>query len=112
MRNVVKSTRWVIVVRCLSCQHRGIIAEGNLVRFGIKPGAPLAQFVKRLRRLGIMSFEAPPGKRSMFGYLTIDLLNSVSGMSISERLQPQPYTCKWLVAFIASPLTAGLLGQE
>jgi hypothetical protein len=44
-----------------------------------------------------MSFEAPPGKRSMFGYLTIDLLNSVSGMSISERLQPQPYTCKWLV---------------
>jgi hypothetical protein len=51
-------------------------------------------------------------KRSMFGYLTIDLLNSVSGMSISERLQPQPYTCKWLVAFIASPLTAGLLGQE
>jgi hypothetical protein len=50
-----------------------------------------------------MSFEAPPGKRSMFGYLTIDLLNSVSGMSISERLQ---------VAFIASPLTSGLLGQE
>lgn len=46
-----------------------------------------------------MSFEAPPGKRSMFGYLTIDLLNSVSGMSISERLQLQPYTCKWLVAF-------------
>jgi hypothetical protein len=54
-----------------------------------------------------MSFEA-----SMFGYLKIDLLNSVSGMSISERLQPQPYTCKWLVAFIASPLTSGLLGQE
>ena len=44
--------------------------------------------------------------------LTIDLLNSVSGMSISERLQPQQYTCKWLVAFIASPLTSGLLGQE
>jgi hypothetical protein len=47
-----------------------------------------------------MSFEAPPEKRSVFGYLTIDLLNSVSGMSISERLHP------------ASPLTAGLLGQE
>jgi hypothetical protein len=45
----MKSPRWVIVVRCLSCQHRGIIAEGNLVRFGIKPGAPVAQFVKRLR---------------------------------------------------------------
>jgi hypothetical protein len=29
-----------------------------------------------------------------------------------ERLQPQSYTCKWLVAFIASRLTAGLLGQE
>jgi hypothetical protein len=52
-----------------------------------------------------MSFEA-----SMFGYLTIDLLNSVSGMSISERLQPQPYTSKWLVGFIASPPTSGLLG--
>jgi len=94
MRNVVKSPRWVIVVRCLRCQHRGIIAEGNLVRFGIKPGAPLAQFVKRLRRLGIMSFEAPPGKRSMFGYLTNRLVETVSGM------------------FIASPLTTGLLGQE
>jgi hypothetical protein len=57
-------------------------------------------------------FEASAGKRSMFGYLTIDLLNSVSGMSISERLQPQPYTCKWLVAFIAFPLTSDLLGQE
>jgi catechol 2,3-dioxygenase-like lactoylglutathione lyase family enzyme len=39
----------IIVVRCLSCQHRGVIAEGDLVRFGIKPGAPVAQFVKRLR---------------------------------------------------------------
>lgn len=36
---------------------------------------------------GIMSFEAPPGKRLMFGYLMIDWLNSVSGMSISERTQ-------------------------
>ena len=72
----------------------------------------VGQWVLGVLQVGIMSFEAPPGKRSMFGYLTIDLLNSVSGMSISERLQPQPYTCKWLVAFIASPLTAGLLGQE
>ncbi len=45
----VKSPRWVIAVRCLSCRHRGVIAEGDLVRFGIKPGAPVAQFVKRLR---------------------------------------------------------------
>jgi hypothetical protein len=49
MRNMVKSPRWVIVVRCLSCQHRGVIAEADLVGFGIKPGAPVAQFVKRLR---------------------------------------------------------------
>jgi hypothetical protein len=46
---VAKSPRWVIVVRCLSCQHRGVIAEGDLGRFGIKPGVPVAQFVKRLR---------------------------------------------------------------
>jgi hypothetical protein len=37
-----KSPRWVIAVRCLSCRHRGVIAEGDLVRFGIKPGAPVA----------------------------------------------------------------------
>jgi hypothetical protein len=49
MRDVVKSTRSVIVVRCLSCQHRGFIAEHDLVRFGLKAGAPIAQFVKRLR---------------------------------------------------------------
>jgi hypothetical protein len=40
---------WVIVVQCLNCQHRGVIAEGDLVSFGVKPGAPVAQFVKRLR---------------------------------------------------------------
>jgi hypothetical protein len=39
----------VIAVRCLRCRHRGVIAERDLVRFGIKPGAPVAQFVKRLR---------------------------------------------------------------
>ncbi len=45
----VKSPRWVIAVRCLSCRHRCMIAESDLVRFGVKPGAPVAQFVKRLR---------------------------------------------------------------
>jgi hypothetical protein len=45
----VKSPRWVIAVRCLSCRHRGVIAESDLPRFGIRPGAPVAQFVKRLR---------------------------------------------------------------
>jgi hypothetical protein len=49
MRDVVKSPRSVIMVRCLSCQHHGIIAEDDLVRFRLKPGAPIAQFVKRLR---------------------------------------------------------------
>jgi hypothetical protein len=44
MRNVVKP-RWVIVVRCLSCRRRGVIPEGDLVRFGIELGAPVAQFV-------------------------------------------------------------------
>jgi hypothetical protein len=46
---MVKGPRWVIVVRCLSCRHRGGIAEGDLVRFGVKPGAPVARFIKRLR---------------------------------------------------------------
>ena len=45
----VKSPRWVIAVRCLSCRHRGVIAESDLPRFGIRPGAPVAAFVKRLR---------------------------------------------------------------
>ena len=49
MRDVVKSPRSVIMVRCLSCRHHGIIAEDDLVRFRLKPGAPIAQFVKRLR---------------------------------------------------------------
>jgi hypothetical protein len=39
----------VITVRCLRCQHRGVIAEADLPRFGVKPGAPVARFVKRLR---------------------------------------------------------------
>ena len=30
-------------------------------------------------RLGRRSVEAPPGKRRMFGYLMIDLSNSISG---------------------------------
>ncbi len=45
----VKNSRRVIAVRCLNCRHCGVIAEGDLVRFGVKPGAPVAQFVKRLR---------------------------------------------------------------
>src|SRR5262249_31686862 len=48
-RKVLNNPRPFIVVRCLPCQHRGFVSERELVRFGIKPGTPVAQFVKRLR---------------------------------------------------------------
>jgi ribosomal protein S27E len=44
-----KAKSWVIAVRCLSCRHRGVIAEADLPRFGVRPGAPVPRFVKRLR---------------------------------------------------------------
>jgi hypothetical protein len=49
MSKVVNSPRPVILVQCLTYQHRGFISDRELVRFGLKPGAPVAQFVKRLR---------------------------------------------------------------
>jgi hypothetical protein len=49
MSKVVNSPRPVILVQCLTCQHHGFISERELVRFGLKPFAPVAQFVKRLR---------------------------------------------------------------
>jgi hypothetical protein len=49
MSKVLNSPRSIILVQCLTCQHRGFISERELVRFGLKPGAPVAQFVKRLR---------------------------------------------------------------
>jgi hypothetical protein len=48
-RKVLNSPRPIILVQCLSCQHRGFVSERELVRFGIKPGTPVARFVKRLR---------------------------------------------------------------
>ena len=33
----------------LSCRHKGTIVERELVRFGVRPDAPISQFVKRLR---------------------------------------------------------------
>jgi len=45
----LKAKSWVIAVRCLRCRHRGVIAEADLAHFGVRPGAPVAQFVKRLR---------------------------------------------------------------
>jgi hypothetical protein len=49
MRNALNKSRPLILVQCLTCQHRGFVSERELVRFGIKPGTPVAQFVKRLR---------------------------------------------------------------
>jgi hypothetical protein len=39
----------VVVVRCLSCQHKGALSRNDLTRFGLKPEAPITAFVKRLR---------------------------------------------------------------
>jgi hypothetical protein len=49
MRKVVDKPHTVILVECLSCRHRGAVTERDLMRFGVKPAAPIAQFVKRLR---------------------------------------------------------------
>jgi hypothetical protein len=38
-----------ISVRCLSCRHKAVIAERELIRFGVRPGAPISHFIKRLR---------------------------------------------------------------
>jgi hypothetical protein len=37
-----------IVVQCLACGHVGALSESNLPRFGEKPDAPIAKFIKRL----------------------------------------------------------------
>jgi hypothetical protein len=44
------------MVECLRCRHIGRIAELELIRCGIKPNAPIASFIKRLRCLD----ELPP----------------------------------------------------
>jgi hypothetical protein len=38
-----------IYVRCMSCRHRSTLNAAALKRFGLKPDAPIASFVKRLR---------------------------------------------------------------
>ncbi|HWM49529.1 MAG TPA: hypothetical protein VNR11_21730 [Xanthobacteraceae bacterium] len=37
-----------IVVECLHCGHCGTLREADLARYGERPGAPIASFVKRL----------------------------------------------------------------
>jgi hypothetical protein len=39
----------VVVVRCFRCQHRGVLSRNDLIRFGLKPDAPITAYVKRLR---------------------------------------------------------------
>jgi ribosomal protein S27E len=39
----------MVVVRCLRCRHEAILSDQALVRFGLKPDAPISTFVKRLR---------------------------------------------------------------
>jgi DNA-directed RNA polymerase subunit RPC12/RpoP len=38
-----------ISVRCMTCRHRRTIDAATLKRFGLKPDAPIASFIKRLR---------------------------------------------------------------
>ena len=38
-----------ISVRCMRCRHRSTLNAAVLKRFGLKPDAPIASFVKRLR---------------------------------------------------------------
>jgi hypothetical protein len=38
-----------ISVRCMSCRHCSTLDAVALKRFGLKPNAPIASFIKRLR---------------------------------------------------------------
>ena len=40
----------VVAVRCLRCQHEGVLSRNDLTRFGLNPHSPIAAYVKRLRR--------------------------------------------------------------
>jgi hypothetical protein len=49
MKVAVEQNDDVILVRCLTCRHKGLIRERDLARFGLKPRAPISRFIKRLR---------------------------------------------------------------
>jgi hypothetical protein len=38
-----------ISVRCMSCRHLSTLNAASLKRFGVKPDAPIASYIKRLR---------------------------------------------------------------
>ena len=44
-----KAAELVVQVTCLVCRHKSILNNQALASFGIKPDAPIATFVKRLR---------------------------------------------------------------
>jgi hypothetical protein len=47
--SALRETRGVVVVRCLRCQHEGVLSRNDLTRFGLKADAPIATYAKRLR---------------------------------------------------------------
>jgi hypothetical protein len=44
-----KADGTAIVVRCLHCRHEALLTSAELVAHGVKPEAPIAGFVRRLR---------------------------------------------------------------
>ena len=44
-----EARKGVILIRCLKCEHRGTLSGQELIKFGLRPGAPIASFAKRLR---------------------------------------------------------------
>jgi hypothetical protein len=51
----VKASDFVVQVLCLRCRHKSILSAQELAGFGIKPDAPIASFVKRLRCISCRS---------------------------------------------------------
>ena len=49
MSTVRKTVELVVQVRCLRCLHTSFLSNQDLAGFGVKPAAPIAGFVKRLR---------------------------------------------------------------
>lgn len=45
----MKAAELLVQVRCLHCRHKSVLSNEDLAAFGIKPGAPIATFVRRLR---------------------------------------------------------------
>ena len=45
----MKAAELVLQVACLLCRHKSILSDQTLASFGIKPEAPIATFVRRLR---------------------------------------------------------------